>query len=62
MRSEQSKMRKVPFWIDIAPIQKFSRLQRNISVDIVVVWSRRHWYHDYLSLEKSRIKLAVMIV
>jgi hypothetical protein len=54
-------MGNVPFWIDIAPIQKFSRLQRNIRVDIIVVLSRRHWYHDYLSLEKSRIRLAMMI-
>jgi hypothetical protein len=30
-------MRKVPFWIDSAPIQKFPRLQRNINVEIVVV-------------------------
>jgi ribulose 1,5-bisphosphate synthetase/thiazole synthase len=37
MRSEQSKMRNVPFWIDSAPIQKFPRLQSNINVDIVVV-------------------------
>ena len=30
-------MTNVPFWIDSAPIQKFPKLQRNISVDVVVV-------------------------
>jgi glycine/D-amino acid oxidase-like deaminating enzyme len=30
-------MRNVPVWIDTAPIQKFPKLQRNITVDIVVV-------------------------
>jgi glycine/D-amino acid oxidase-like deaminating enzyme/nitrite reductase/ring-hydroxylating ferredoxin subunit len=30
-------MTNVPFWIDSAPIQKFAKLQRNISVDVVVV-------------------------
>jgi glycine/D-amino acid oxidase-like deaminating enzyme/nitrite reductase/ring-hydroxylating ferredoxin subunit len=30
-------MRKVPFWIDSAPIQRFPRLQRNINVDVIVV-------------------------
>jgi glycine/D-amino acid oxidase-like deaminating enzyme/nitrite reductase/ring-hydroxylating ferredoxin subunit len=30
-------MRNVPIWIDTAPIQKFPKLQRNISVDVVVV-------------------------
>jgi glycine/D-amino acid oxidase-like deaminating enzyme/nitrite reductase/ring-hydroxylating ferredoxin subunit len=37
MRSEESKVRNVPFWIDSAPIQKFPRLQRNVNVDVVVV-------------------------
>ena len=30
-------MRNVPVWIDTAPIQKFPKLQRNITVDIFVV-------------------------
>jgi len=30
-------MRNVPVWIDTAPIQKFPKLERNISVDVVVV-------------------------
>ena len=30
-------MRNVPVWIDTAPIQKFPKLQRNITVDVVVV-------------------------
>src|ERR1044072_7041297 len=30
-------MRNVPVWIDTAPIQKFPKLQKNISVDILVV-------------------------
>src|SRR6266496_5825836 len=30
-------MTNVPFWIDSAPIQKFPKLQRNISVDVAVV-------------------------
>jgi glycine/D-amino acid oxidase-like deaminating enzyme/nitrite reductase/ring-hydroxylating ferredoxin subunit len=30
-------MTNVPFWIDSAPIQKFPKLQRNMSVDVVVV-------------------------
>src|SRR5438105_8902691 len=30
-------MRNVPFWIDSAPIEKFPRLKRNISVDVLVV-------------------------
>ena len=30
-------MTNVPFWIDSAPIQKFPKLQRDISVDVVVV-------------------------
>ncbi len=37
MRTEQWKMKNVPFWIDSAPIQRFPRLQRNINVDVVVV-------------------------
>ena len=37
MRSEQSEMRNVPFWIDSAAIQKFPRLRRNVNVDVVVV-------------------------
>ncbi len=37
MRSEQLKMKNVPFWIDSAPIQKFPKLQRNINVDVVVI-------------------------
>jgi glycine/D-amino acid oxidase-like deaminating enzyme/nitrite reductase/ring-hydroxylating ferredoxin subunit len=30
-------MKNVPFWIDSAPIQKFPKLQRNISVDVAVL-------------------------
>lgn len=30
-------MRNIPYWIDSAPIQKFPKLQRNISADVVVV-------------------------
>jgi glycine/D-amino acid oxidase-like deaminating enzyme/nitrite reductase/ring-hydroxylating ferredoxin subunit len=30
-------MRNVPVWIDTAPIQKFPKLQRNISADVLVV-------------------------
>src|SRR5437588_8215332 len=30
-------MRNVPFWIDSAPIEKFPRLKRNVTVDVVVV-------------------------
>ncbi len=30
-------MTNVPFWIDSAPIQKFPKLQKNMSVDVVVV-------------------------
>jgi len=30
-------MTNVPFWIDSAPIQKFPKVQRSISVDVVVV-------------------------
>jgi glycine/D-amino acid oxidase-like deaminating enzyme/nitrite reductase/ring-hydroxylating ferredoxin subunit len=30
-------MTNVPFWIDSAPIQKFPKLKRNISVDVMVV-------------------------
>ena len=30
-------MKNVPFWIDSAAIQKFPKLQRNISVDVVVI-------------------------
>jgi glycine/D-amino acid oxidase-like deaminating enzyme/nitrite reductase/ring-hydroxylating ferredoxin subunit len=30
-------MKNVPFWIDDTPIQKFPKLQRNISVDVLVV-------------------------
>ncbi|HMF81281.1 MAG TPA: FAD-dependent oxidoreductase [Candidatus Acidoferrum sp.] len=37
MRTDQLKMKNVPFWIDSAPIQKFPKLQRNINVDVVVV-------------------------
>jgi glycine/D-amino acid oxidase-like deaminating enzyme/nitrite reductase/ring-hydroxylating ferredoxin subunit len=36
-RSEQSKMRNVPVWIDDTPIPKFPKLQRNISADVLVV-------------------------
>src|SRR5947207_10853318 len=37
MRTDQLKMKNVPFWIDSAPIQKFPKLQRNINVDVVVI-------------------------
>src|SRR5205814_3868754 len=37
MRTDQLKMKNVPFWIDSASIQKFPKLQRNISVDVVVI-------------------------
>jgi glycine/D-amino acid oxidase-like deaminating enzyme/nitrite reductase/ring-hydroxylating ferredoxin subunit len=37
MRTEQWKMRNVPFWIDSTPIRRFPKLQRNINVDIVVI-------------------------
>jgi glycine/D-amino acid oxidase-like deaminating enzyme/nitrite reductase/ring-hydroxylating ferredoxin subunit len=37
MRSEQSKMRNIPFWIDSQPIRKFPPLQRNVNVDALVV-------------------------
>jgi len=30
-------MRNVPFWINSAPIKRFSRLERNLRVDVVVV-------------------------
>ena len=30
-------MTNVPFWIDTASIQKFPRLQRNLTVDVVVI-------------------------
>src|SRR6476646_926785 len=30
-------MRNVPVWIDDTPIQQFPKLQRNISVDVLVV-------------------------
>src|SRR6267142_5647537 len=30
-------MKNVPVWIDTAPIRKFPKLQRNISVDVLVV-------------------------
>jgi glycine/D-amino acid oxidase-like deaminating enzyme len=30
-------MKNVPFWIDSVPIQQFPKLQRNISVDVLVV-------------------------
>src|SRR5712672_4131380 len=30
-------MKNVPVWIDTAPIRKFPKLQKNISVDILVV-------------------------
>ena len=36
-RSEQWKMRNVPVWIDDTPIQKFPKLQRNVSADVLVV-------------------------
>jgi glycine/D-amino acid oxidase-like deaminating enzyme/nitrite reductase/ring-hydroxylating ferredoxin subunit len=37
IRTEQWKMRDVPFWIDSTPIRRFPKLQRNINVDIVVI-------------------------
>ncbi len=37
MRTEQWKMKNVPFWIDTTPIRRFPRLQANISVDVVVI-------------------------
>lgn len=30
-------MRNVPFWIDSAPIKRFPRLEKNLSVDVIVV-------------------------
>src|SRR5260370_16855989 len=30
-------MKNVPVWIDTAPIRKFPKLQRNITVDVLVV-------------------------
>jgi len=36
-RSEQWRMTNVPVWIDDTPIRKFPKLQRNISVDVLVV-------------------------
>ena len=37
MRTDQQKMKNVPFWIDSAPIQKFPKIQRNVNVEVVVV-------------------------
>src|SRR5882724_4643975 len=37
MRTEQWKMRNVPFWIESTPIRRFPKLQKNINVDIVVI-------------------------
>jgi glycine/D-amino acid oxidase-like deaminating enzyme/nitrite reductase/ring-hydroxylating ferredoxin subunit len=37
MRSEESTMKNVPFWIESVPIKRFPRLQRNINVDVLVV-------------------------
>src|SRR5690348_3536924 len=37
MRTEQWKMRNVPFWIDRTPIRRFPKLQRNINVDVLVI-------------------------
>ena len=37
MRTEQWKMRNIPFWIDSTPIRRFPKLQKNINVDVVVI-------------------------
>ncbi len=37
MRTEQWKMRNVPFWVDSTPIRRFPKLQRNINVDVLVI-------------------------
>jgi glycine/D-amino acid oxidase-like deaminating enzyme/nitrite reductase/ring-hydroxylating ferredoxin subunit len=53
-------MTNVPFWIDSAPIQKFPKLQRNISVDVVVVGAGVTGITTAYFLKKAGLTVALI--
>jgi glycine/D-amino acid oxidase-like deaminating enzyme/nitrite reductase/ring-hydroxylating ferredoxin subunit len=53
-------MKNVPFWIDSAPIQKFPKLQRNISVDVVVVGAGVTGITTAYVLKKAGLRVALI--
>ena len=53
-------MTNVPFWIDSAPIQKFPKLQRNISVDVVVVGAGVTGITTAYVLKKTGLTVALI--
>jgi glycine/D-amino acid oxidase-like deaminating enzyme len=53
-------MRNVPIWIDTAPIQKFPKLQRNITVDIVVIGAGITGITTAYLLKKAGLTVALI--
>jgi len=53
-------MNKVPYWIDSARIQQFPRLQRNISVDVVVVGAGITGITAAYLLKNTGLKVALI--
>src|SRR5438105_13823072 len=53
-------MRNVPFWIDSAPIEKFPRLKRNVTVDVVVVGAGVTGITTAYLLKKAGLTVALI--
>src|SRR5438105_12829492 len=53
-------MRNVPFWIDSAPIEKFPRLKRNVTVDVVVVGAGVTGITAAYLLKKAGLSVALI--
>jgi glycine/D-amino acid oxidase-like deaminating enzyme/nitrite reductase/ring-hydroxylating ferredoxin subunit len=58
--NEHRKMTNVPFWIDSAPIRRFSRLQKNTNVDVVVVGAGITGITTAHLLKKAGISVALI--
>jgi glycine/D-amino acid oxidase-like deaminating enzyme/nitrite reductase/ring-hydroxylating ferredoxin subunit len=60
IRSEQSKMTNVPYWIDSAPIKRFPQLQKNVRVDVLVIGAGITGITAAYLLKKAGLSVALI--
>jgi len=57
---EQSKMEKIPYWVDSVLIKPFPRLQKNVRVDLLVVGAGITGITAAYLLKKARLSVALI--
>src|SRR5207248_5410798 len=58
--ANQSKMERVPYWIDSEPIKPFPRLQKNVRVDLLVVGAGITGITASYLLKKAGLSVALI--